>query len=635
MHIKMHVCILLFMPFVALGETLKELEAKAQAGDGEAQFKLGVRYSTGDGVDKNPPKAVYFWQLASEKGSANAQNNLAFAYYEGIGIEKNPKKAFELWRKAAEKGDPTHVNNLAFAYRDGIGTEINTKKAYALWLKNAEEGHAGSQNMVAFAYEEGIGIEKNPDLAKKWFYRAAENGNISAIKTLAVSYELGTLFIKDLQKSFEFKLKAAELGDVESQEQVADAYEDGAGVEKNLQEAIKWHDKAFQQILKFAENGESEFQFKLANKYLYGRDGIEKNLKKGFDWLRKAAEAGNIDAQAQLGRLHGEISAVYPLSDSSYINPQEAQKWLFKAAEAGSSDAQRYLGASFEYGRDGFEKNIKEAIKWYRKAGENGDQVSLMNAKELEGHVEAASDKSFDKIINNERADVSKTSSQAKIALLIANSKYSQFGGLANTDSDAQKLAKVLNSLGFQVSILKNASKEEMLDALKVFEAKVRGTNAIAFFHYGGHGVQVEGKNYFIPADAEIPDERRVSTRAVDLDEVIAVLDSAKPKASVLVVDACRHNPLPATATRSATRGLAVVGRKPKNSVIIYAAEAGNEAFDGLFTPILAENLQEHSDKSLNQIMQKVRAEVFERSKGAQTPGEYNQLFEDLFFSKN
>ena len=174
-----------------------------------------------------------------------------------------------------------------------------------------------------------------------------------------------------------------------------------------------------------------------------------------------------------------------------------------------------------------------------------------------------------------------------------------------------------------------------MLDALKVFEAKVRGTNAIAFFHYGGHGVQVEGKNYLIPADAEIPDERRVSTRAVDLDEVIAVLDSAKPKASVLVVDACRHNPLPATATRSATRGLAVVGRKPKNSVIIYAAEAGNEAFDGLFTPILAENLQEHSDKSLNQNMQKVRAEVFERSKGAQTPGEYNQLFEDLFFSKN
>jgi hypothetical protein len=77
------------------------------------------------------------------------------------------------------------------------------------------------------------------------------------------------------------------------------------------------------------------------------------------------------------------------------------------------------------------------------------------------------------------------------------------------------------------------------------------------------------------------------------------------------------------------------VGRKPKNSVIIFAAEAGNEALDGLFTPIFAKNLQQHGDKSLNQIMQKVRAEVFERSNGAQTPGEYNQLFDDVYLYKD
>jgi hypothetical protein len=326
------------------------------------------------------------------------------------------------------------------------------------------------------------------------------------------------------------------------------------------------------------------------------------------------------------------------LGDSSLKNPKEAQKWLHSAGEAGSIQAQRTLGVLYTYGIDGFDENIEAAVYWHKKAAEQGDQDSQDTLKILSSPI--ADDKNTRENLLEAQSTVfievkHKENTPKKLALLIANSKYSQFGGLANTDSDAQKLAKVLNSLGFQVSILKNASKEQMLDALKDFEAKVRGTNAIAFFHYGGHGVQVEGKNYLIPADAEIPDERRVSTRAVDLDEVIAVLDSAKPKASVLVVDACRHNPLPATATRSATRGLAVVGRKPKNSVIIYAAEAGNEAFDGLFTPILAENLQEHSDKSLNQIMQKVRAEVFERSKGAQTPGEYNQLFEDLFFSKN
>lgn len=220
-----------------------------------------------------------------------------------------------------------------------------------------------------------------------------------------------------------------------------------------------------------------------------------------------------------------------------------------------------------------------------------------------------------------------------KEALLIANGKYSHFAGLAHhPEPDAAKLSAALEQLGFRVRVVRDGNREEMLEAISGFERGLRNTGAIAFFHYGGHGVQVDGKNYLIPADAEIPDERRVATRAVDLEEVIASIEMAKPKASVLVVDACRHNPLPASATRAATRGLAVVGRKPKNSVIIFAAEAGNEALDGLFTPILAKNLQEHSDKSLNQIMQKVRTEVFDKSNGAQTPGEYNQLFEELYF---
>ena len=71
-----------------------------------------------------------------------------------------------------------------------------------------------------------------------------------------------------------------------------------------------------------------------------------------------------------------------------------------------------------------------------------------------------------------------------------------------------------------------------------------------------------------------------------------------------------------------------------KGTVIIFAAEAGNEALDGLFTPVFAKALSENRDKSLNQIMQKVRSEVFNRSNGTQTPGEYNQLFDDVYLYK-
>jgi hypothetical protein len=53
MHIITYVCILLFMPFVALGENIGDLKAKAQAGDGEAQHNLAFAYYFGKGVEKN------------------------------------------------------------------------------------------------------------------------------------------------------------------------------------------------------------------------------------------------------------------------------------------------------------------------------------------------------------------------------------------------------------------------------------------------------------------------------------------------------------------------------------------------------------------------------------------------------
>jgi hypothetical protein len=220
-----------------------------------------------------------------------------------------------------------------------------------------------------------------------------------------------------------------------------------------------------------------------------------------------------------------------------------------------------------------------------------------------------------------------------KEALLIANGKYSHFAGLAHPSPDAAKLGAALEGLGFRVRVVRDGNREEMLEAISEFERELRNTGAIAFFHYGGHGVQVDGKNYLLPADADIPDERRVVTRAVALDEVMTAMDAASARASIIVIDACRDNPLPAGSGRNLTRGLSVVGLKPKNSIVIYAAEAGSKALDGLFTPILAIALQEKG-RTIDQVMKSVRSEVYAKSSGQQTPGEYNQLFEELFLGE-
>ena len=219
-----------------------------------------------------------------------------------------------------------------------------------------------------------------------------------------------------------------------------------------------------------------------------------------------------------------------------------------------------------------------------------------------------------------------------KEALLIANGDYSHFGRLPNPVSDAGLLAQSLQQIGFHVTLLENQSREGMLDALSAFQDRLRASRGLALFHYGGHGVQVNGKNFLIPVDADIPDERKVSTRAVDLEEVMTTLDASGSSVNVVVLDACRDNPLPATASRSATRGLSVIQTKPKNSLIVYAAEPGSKANDGLFTPVLAKALTVPGH-SITEVMTDVRKQVYELSGGSQIPGEYNQLFDQVYLA--
>lgn len=84
---------------------------------------------------------------------------------------------------------------------------------------------------------------------------------------------------------------------------------------------------------------------------------------------------------------------------------------------------------------------------------------------------------------------------------------------------------------------------------------------------------------------------------------------------------------------RSRSRSIKkVVGAKPKNSIIVYSAEAGSVAQDGLFTPTLTKLITQRG-KSLQQILMQVRSGVNQASNGAQLTGEYNQLFSDIYLN--
>jgi len=111
-----------------------------------------------------------------------------------------------------------------------------------------------------------------------------------------------------------------------------------------------------------------------------------------------------------------------------------------------------------------------------------------------------------------------------------------------------------------------DAGREEMARAVDEFGSELRDAE-VGLFYYAGHGVQVDGKNYLIPVDDWLSVASVVPYRTVAANEVLSYMAAADTEVNLFFLDACRHNPLPATS-RAARRGLAPVSRRPPETMI-------------------------------------------------------------------
>ena len=88
----------------ALGN-LDDLLAKASAGDPKAQLDLALCYDSGDGIERDKEKAVYWFEKAAEQGSTEAQYLIGLMLYQGEAVPQNRSRAVYWLKKAANKGD--------------------------------------------------------------------------------------------------------------------------------------------------------------------------------------------------------------------------------------------------------------------------------------------------------------------------------------------------------------------------------------------------------------------------------------------------------------------------------------------------------------------------------------------------
>ena len=172
---------------------------------------------------------------------------------------------------------------------------------------------------------------------------------------------------------------------------------------------------------------------------------------------------------------------------------------------------------------------------------------------------------------------------QKRVALVIGNGSYKHTAHLKNPANDAGDMAAALQRLGFDVLRGIDLSHSGMRDIIRSFTQKVTGAD-VALVFYAGHGLQVGGKNYLLPVDAQIETQADLEFGSIDLNLVLGFMEG-QAKTSIVFLDACRDNPLGARlsrGTRSASvgRGLAQVDTGV-GTLIAFATQPGNVALDG------------------------------------------------------
>ena len=225
-------------------------------------------------------------------------------------------------------------------------------------------------------------------------------------------------------------------------------------------------------------------------------------------------------------------------------------------------------------------------------------------------------------------------SQEVKNALLIANGEYGKdIGYLTQPVSEARNLKRALESIGFNVIIVENANRESMEDALLNFRKKCEKEGGIAFFHYGGHAVQIDGVLYLIPVSTKVEDATEASVKCMN---VINVMKCMQGDANVIVFDTARNNPFPPENKGRAGRRVTDFGQSanmfPDSSIVVYSTESGSNAQDGIFTPILTEHILEKNVNATD-LLSKVCREVSKKTERKQNPCVYSQMLFHIYLA--
>lgn len=222
-----------------------------------------------------------------------------------------------------------------------------------------------------------------------------------------------------------------------------------------------------------------------------------------------------------------------------------------------------------------------------------------------------------------------------RVALVIGQDAYP--GGssaaiglppLNNSRIDGRSMAALLRRYGFDVMSCDGRNpgcfdlkREELLKALATFENQARGAD-LALVYYAGHGLASEEGNILAPLDARVACDTGAVTFGVPVERLLEAADAARNK--LVILDACRDNPIGAVCPRLKGRKLAfsrIEAGAMEGLLLVTSTQFGQQTLDGdigghsPFAASLLASLEAHPNIYFEQLMNDVARLTYEAAK--------------------
>ena len=226
-----------------------------------------------------------------------------------------------------------------------------------------------------------------------------------------------------------------------------------------------------------------------------------------------------------------------------------------------------------------------------------------------------------------------------RIAIVIGNGAYTGVEALRNAPRDGDAIAERLERLRFVVHHATDLTRAGFESLIAGVETELPGAEALVIF-YSGHGFQLGTENYLVPTDFHPATPADAVAQAVPLGALIRRLSSpARP--TLIFLDACRNNPLPASLLADTPAGLAQV-ETGDNLFVAFATEPGRVSYDGgtavasglsPFSDALARSI-EQPGLSISDLVIAVRNATQAVTGGEQRPWDQSSLLQQFYFTE-